>query len=98
MKDCTPFPMFRHSGHSFSHLHQRSFCSKYCVVLLGVAGEVSTHYPELVFQWREVLFIGRSVKEVHEHIPPYLASIQPHSIISSAIPSVDSVIQRGDLL
>ena len=98
MKDCTPFPIFRHSIQSFNHLHHRIFCSRYCAVLLGVAGEVSTHHSELVFQWRDVLFIGRSEKVVLEHIPPSLASGQSLSIRGSAVPLLDSVFLGAYLL
>ena len=97
MKDCTPFPIFKHSSHIFSHVHQHSFSSRYCAVLLGVFGEVSTHHPELVFQWTEVLFIGRSTMVVLEHIPPYLASGQPLSNRGSAVPLLDSILM-GDYL
>ena len=83
---------------SFSQLHQRSFRSRDCAVLLGVAEEVSIHHPELVFQWRDFLFIGRSEKVVLEHIPSSLASGQPLSIRGSAVPLLDSVFMGGYLL
>ena len=67
-------------------------------MLLGVAGEVSIHHPELVFQWREVPSFGRSENVVLENIPPYLASGQPHSITSSVVPLLDSVLLGGYLL
>ena len=96
MKDFTHPPYSGIQAMSFSHLHQHSFCSRDSAVSLGVAGEVSIHHPELVFQWREVIFIGRSEMVVLEHIPPYLALGQPHFIISSVVPSVDNIF-RGEI-
>jgi len=98
LKDFTPFPTFQNLGHSNSLLHLRSSVAG-CAVSQGVAGEVS-YNTILSYFFRGGSFhpFGRLEKVVHEKIPPYFALGQPHSIICSAVPILDNIIQREYLL